>query len=64
VAPADLIRLKLYAGGSQDSWDIEQLLAASADRGALIREVESGLDSLPAEVRRLWNRILRSAGDG
>lgn len=27
VDQADLILLKLYAGGSQDRWDIEQLLA-------------------------------------
>ena len=31
----DLVLLKLFAGGSQDAWDIEQLLAGP-DRGTLV----------------------------
>jgi hypothetical protein len=53
---ADLILLKLYAGGPQDAWDIEQLLAVP-ERAALGREVERALDALPEESRRLWARI-------
>ena len=40
VTPADLILLKLYAGGSQDHWDIEQLLARD-DRDVLVETVNS-----------------------
>jgi hypothetical protein len=57
ISPADLILLKLYAGGSQDGWDIEQLLAGDS-RLALVEEVEARLDRLPAECRRLWARIV------
>jgi hypothetical protein len=54
---ADLILLKLYAGGPQDAWDVEQLLAAG-DRDALSAEVEASLAALPADARRLWARII------
>jgi hypothetical protein len=57
VVPADLILLKLYAGGSQDKWDVEQLLAGD-DRQALVDEVESRLESLPIEARRAWAHIV------
>ncbi len=56
AAPADLILLKLYAGGPQDAWDIEQLLGGP-ERAAVTAEVEAVLDALPAEGRRLWARI-------
>jgi hypothetical protein len=56
LRPADLVLLKLFAGGPQDAWDIEQLLLA-VDREALIREVESRLADLPASAARLWRRI-------
>lgn len=55
----DLILLKLYAGGPQDAWDIEQLLEVAADRDALETQVEAELVFLPAECRRLWTRIRR-----
>jgi hypothetical protein len=58
IAAADLILLKLYAGGPQDAWDIQQLLAvADADRDHLIREVERELTDLPAGCSELWRRI-------
>ena len=58
VQAADLILLKLYAGGSQDVWDIEQLLAGSpAD---WTRDVQSRLAALPGRCARLWNRISAS----
>jgi hypothetical protein len=47
-----LILLKLYAGGPQDLWDIEQLMAtASADT---VRAVDAVIDQLPATSRTLW----------
>jgi hypothetical protein len=52
---ADLILLKLYAGGPQDAWDIDQLLDVDA---TLVAEVEVGLSSLPEECAVLWRRIL------
>jgi predicted nucleotidyltransferase len=57
VAPADLILLKLHAGGSQDKWDIEQLLAGD-DRQVLVDEVGSRVGCLPIEARRAWAQIV------
>jgi hypothetical protein len=56
VRVADLIVLKLFAGGTQDSWDIEQLLAAG-DRDALASEVERSLEDLPPDSADLWRKI-------
>jgi len=57
VTAAHLILLKLYAGGPQDAWDIQQLLATE-ERPRLIAEVERDLGRLPAEPRALWKRVL------
>jgi hypothetical protein len=54
----DVVVLKLFAGGPQDAWDIEQLLAAG-DRSALVGHVEGLLPQLPEDARRLWARIVR-----
>jgi hypothetical protein len=59
VTAADLILLKLFAGGAQDAWDIQQLLYGD-DRDELIAEVEKLLPELPAEAVKLWRRILES----
>jgi hypothetical protein len=56
ASAADLILLKLYAGGPQDAWDIEQLIAGPGG-ATLIAEAEARLEALPAECRRLWERI-------
>jgi len=56
VRAADLILLKLYAGGIQDRWDIEQLLALDS-AGALVDDVESLAPVLPLESRELWTRL-------
>jgi hypothetical protein len=53
---ADLILLKLYAGGPQDAWDIVQLLAATEEQ-RLAAEIEPRLVDLPAPAVRLWRRI-------
>jgi hypothetical protein len=53
VQAGDLILLKLFAGGRQDRWDIEQLLARP-DRDALVREVDARVLLLPDRARTLW----------
>lgn len=53
---ADLILLKLFAGGPQDAWDVTQLLAVP-DRSALVAEVEAALPALPEDARQLWRRV-------
>jgi Nucleotidyl transferase of unknown function (DUF2204) len=58
VRAADLVLLKLYAGGLQDAWDVQQLLARPS-REDLIREVESRLSGLPASCQDLWKKILQ-----
>jgi predicted nucleotidyltransferase len=54
VGAADLILLKLYAGGPQDAWDIDQLLDLDP---SVVTEVEAALGSLPEECTLLWRRI-------
>jgi hypothetical protein len=56
VQVADLVLLKLYAGGSQDRWDIEQLLARP-DRHVLAEQVEARLAPLPDGARTLWTTL-------
>jgi len=58
VRAADLVLLKLYAGGLQDTWDVQQLLARPF-RDDLILEVESRLSDLPARCQNLWKKILQ-----
>lgn len=62
VGAADLILLKLFAGGAQDAWDVVQILAAGG-RAELAAEVESRLADLPPDAEALWRRI-RDAGKG
>jgi hypothetical protein len=57
VTAADLILLKLYAGGAQDLWDIEQLLAGP-EGAALEAGVASHLAQLPADAQQTWARIV------
>lgn len=57
VRAADLVLLKLYAGGPQDRWDIAQLLSAQA-RAGLVAEVQAALPQLPGDCRLLWERML------
>jgi hypothetical protein len=56
VTAADLVLLKLFAGGPQDLWDITQLLAGD-DRSAVAVDVEQALPALPAECAALWRRL-------
>ncbi len=52
----DLVLLKLFAGGPQDAWDVEQLLAV-CDRTAVAAAVEAVLPRLPPEAQALWRRL-------
>lgn len=53
---ADLVLLKLYAGGSRDRWDIEALLAAD-DGDALRAEVDARVAELGDDAVALWARL-------
>jgi hypothetical protein len=55
VQPNDLILLKLYAGGTQDMWDIRQLLAVVDDQ--IVAAVERDVPDLPESARQLWREI-------
>ena len=57
VTLPDLVLLKLFAGGPQDAWDIEQALLTGGD--SLIATVEEQLGSVPGDARDLWQRIRR-----
>lgn len=53
--PADLVLLKLYAGGLQDAWDIQQLLASDPKlASAVTPQVEARVAALPPRCRELW----------
>ena len=54
--PADVVLLKLYAGGSQDRWDIQQLLAAQLSE-EVTECVEERLARLPSECADLWREL-------
>jgi len=57
VDAVGLILLKLFAGGPQDLWDVEQVLAIASDRDSLVAQVAQRIRDLPAPSRRLWRRI-------
>ena len=60
VRAADLVLLKLYAGGSQDRWDIEQLLALHPS--GLANVVDEHVTALPARSRALWETLRPNRG--
>ena len=55
--PAGLVLLKLHAGGPKDAWDIRSLLEITPNPTALVSDVEQVLPRLPADARRLWEKI-------
>ncbi len=55
VTAADLILLKLAAGGLQDAWDIDRVLAVIGD--SIVSEVEERLPDLQPDALALWERI-------
>jgi len=58
VDRADLVGLKLFAGGPQDLLDVRLLVEADP---ALTRVVESRLGEAPRSVRQRWRRLMRSS---
>lgn len=58
---ADLVLLKLYAGGPQDLWDVEQLLAAHDQSALLIAAVDAVIAALPTDAGLLWTRVRERA---
>ncbi len=58
VAARDLVLLKLYAGGTQDLWDVRELLQApGADQ--LIAEVGADLAEHPRVMGERWAEVRR-----
>ena len=51
----DLVLLKLYAGGSQDLWDITELLRHAP--GSLRAEVDEDVAALSENMREQWRQI-------
>jgi hypothetical protein len=58
VGPAELVLLKLDAGGPRDLWDVHQLLEAREDREAIVAKVEGLVAELPQPIRESWSRLL------
>lgn len=54
VEAADLVLLKLVAGGPQDLLDVRLLLSHDPD---LLREVDDRVVVLPADAREAWRRV-------
>jgi hypothetical protein len=59
---ADLILLKLAAGGYVDKQDAAALLAAG-DRETLVRDVEATIGDVRPDIRPLWHELLASVPD-
>ena len=53
VRSRDLVLLKLYAGGTQDLWDVRELLQLPG-RDRLVAEVEADLEEHSDAMRSLW----------
>jgi hypothetical protein len=62
VGPAELVLVKLDAGGPKDLWDVNQLLDARGDHLELSEEVESLARKLPVAIRVSWANVLASRG--
>lgn len=59
VRAADLVLLKLHAGGTQDLWDVKQLLDGDGN-GDLAFEVEPRLAEVPRNAAIAWKRVRAS----
>lgn len=55
ASPKGLVLLKLYAGGAQDLWDIEQLRTEGGT--SLDAAVARLLEALPHQAREAWTRL-------
>lgn len=60
---ADLILLKLFAGGYGDLHDVARLLE-TGERADLVTEVSTALTEMPDDMRQRWARLLREIGGG
>jgi hypothetical protein len=58
VLPRDLVLLKLYAGGTQDLWDIRELLRV-AEGETLVEAVDADVATLPPAMRERWDGVGR-----
>lgn len=58
VLARDLVLLKLYAGGTQDLWDITELLALGDE--SLNVDVTADLSALPEQLQRRWESVRRA----
>jgi hypothetical protein len=56
VTVEDLILLKLYAGGIQDRWDIQQLLTSSSAT-VVLTDIDVRISSLPERCHELWRQL-------
>jgi hypothetical protein len=56
VTAEDLILLKIYAGGIQDRWDIQQLLT-SAGATVVVTDIDARISSLPERCQELWRQL-------
>ncbi len=54
---ADLVLLKLYAGGPRDLFNVESLLSASPEPAVLIATVNERVEALPADARKAWSKF-------
>ena len=58
VLAVDLVLLKLYAGGAQDLWDVEQLLHLPSAE-VLRAQVEAELVNLSEDIRSSWEAVTK-----
>jgi predicted nucleotidyltransferase len=56
VTVEDLILLKLYAGGIQDRWDIQQLLTV-ASATLVLNDIDARVLALPERCQELWRQL-------
>jgi hypothetical protein len=56
VGASDLVLLKLHAGGTQDLWDVKQLLDTDRD-GEIARGVQSRIAEVPRGAAIAWKRM-------
>lgn len=56
VGVADLVLLKIFAGGPQDLVDAQRLLA-TPDRSKIVADVNARIDALPETCRQEWERL-------
>ncbi len=57
VNSVGVILMKLYAGGSQDLWDIAQLLAVIPDPEGFAGTISARVAELPMRCQSLWERV-------